>query len=71
MPARSRWHQKFIQLSPDGSYALIQHSNQAYVAALMNTWLSQQAVSINDSALPLVNLPMSALVLCVGMQMAT
>jgi len=45
-----------IQLSPDGRYALIQHSNQAYVAALMNTWLSQQVVSIDDPALPLANL---------------
>ncbi len=45
-----------IQLSPDGSHALIQHSNQAYVAALVNTWLSQQAVNIKSSALPLVKL---------------
>ncbi len=45
-----------IQLSPDGRYALIQHSNQAYVAALMNTWLSKQAVNIKKSALPLVKL---------------
>jgi len=45
-----------IQLSPDGSHVLIQHSNQAYVAALVNTWLSQQEVSIKKSALPLVKL---------------
>ncbi len=45
-----------IQLSPDGSHVLIQHSNQAYVAALVNTWLSNQVVNIKSSALPLVKL---------------
>ncbi|MCH7823101.1 MAG: PD40 domain-containing protein [Proteobacteria bacterium] len=45
-----------IQLSPDGSHVLIQHSNQAYVAALVNTWLSQQVVNIKSSALPLAKL---------------
>jgi Tol biopolymer transport system component len=45
-----------IQISPDGHYALIQHSSQVYVAALMNTWLADQTVSIKSSALPLVKL---------------
>jgi len=45
-----------IQISPDGSYALIQHSSQVYVAALVSTWLSPQAVNIKSSALPLVKL---------------
>lgn len=45
-----------IQLSPDGRYALIQHASQVYVAALVNTWLSKQAVNIKSSALPLVKL---------------
>lgn len=45
-----------IQISPDGNYALIQHSSQVYVAALVNSWLSMQTVSIKSSALPLVKL---------------
>ena len=45
-----------IQLSPDGSHALIQHSNQVYVAALMNPWLSKQEIDIKDPGLPLVKI---------------
>jgi len=45
-----------IQLSPDGRYALIQQSSQAYVVELVNTWISQQVVSTKSSALPIVKL---------------
>jgi len=45
-----------IQLSPDGRYALIQQSSQAYVVELVNTWISQQIVSTKSSALPIVRL---------------
>jgi Tol biopolymer transport system component len=42
-----------IRLSPDGEHALIQHANQLYVAALLNTHLQDVSVDLDAPVLPL------------------
>jgi hypothetical protein len=47
---------EFMQLAPDGRHALIKHANQVYLAALVNTNLRNQQISLENPTHPVKQL---------------